>query len=48
MTRFIRAEGIRACLEAELLTDVEQRLTLLSRDMDNRYQEVSGIAVASA
>ena len=26
---------IRACLEAELLTDVQQRLVLLSRDMDN-------------
>jgi hypothetical protein len=25
---------IRACLEAELLTDVQQRLALLSRDMD--------------
>ena len=26
---------IRACLEAELLTDVQQRLALLSRDMEN-------------
>ena len=25
---------IRACLEAEVLTDVQQRLVLLSRDMD--------------
>ena len=24
---------IRACLEAEILTDVQQRLALLSRDM---------------
>ena len=35
MTRFIYAKEIRACLEAELLTDVVQRLVLLSRDMDN-------------
>ena len=36
MTRFIYAlQEIRACLEAELLTDVQQRLVLLSRDMDN-------------
>ena len=35
MTRFIYAlREIRACLEAELLTDVQQRLALLSRDMD--------------
>ena len=35
MTRFIYAlKEIRACLEAELLTDVQQRLALLSRDMD--------------
>ena len=34
MTRFIYAlKEIRACLEAELLTDVQQRL--MSRDMDN-------------
>ena len=26
---------IRACLEAELLTDVQQRLVVLSRNMDN-------------
>ena len=32
MTRFIYAlKEIRACLEAELLTDVQQRLALLSR-----------------
>ena len=32
MTRFIHAlKEIRACLEAELLTDVQQRLALLSR-----------------
>ena len=37
MTRFIYAlKEIRACLEAELLTDVHQRLVLLSRDMDNQ------------
>ena len=37
MTRFIYAlREIRACLEAELLTDVQQRLVLLSRDMDNK------------
>ena len=36
MTRFIYAlKEIRACLEAELLTDIQQRLVLLSRDMDN-------------
>ena len=36
MTRFIYAlKEIRACLEAELLTDVQQRLVLLSRDMEN-------------
>jgi len=36
MTRFIYVlKEIRACLEAELLTDVQQRLVLLSRDMDN-------------
>jgi hypothetical protein len=35
MTRFIYAlKEIRACLEAEMLTDVQQRLVLLSRDMD--------------
>jgi len=37
MTRFIYAlKEIRACLEAELLTDVQRRLTLLSREMDNQ------------
>ena len=37
MTRFIYAlKEIRACLETELLTDVQQRLALLSRDMDSR------------
>jgi len=36
MTRFIYAlKEIRACLEAELLTDVQRRLASLSRDMDN-------------
>jgi hypothetical protein len=36
MTRFIYAlKEIRACLEAEMLSDVQQRLVLLSRDMDN-------------
>src|SRR5207342_3362719 len=37
MTRFIYAlKEIRACLEGELLTDVQQRLALLSRDMGNQ------------
>jgi hypothetical protein len=36
MTRFIYAlKEIRACLEAEVLTDVQRRLVLLSREMDN-------------
>jgi hypothetical protein len=36
LTRLIFVlKEIRACLEAELLTDVQQRLALLSRDMDN-------------
>ena len=36
MTRFIYAlKEIRACLEAEILTDVQQRLVVLSRNMDN-------------
>src|SRR6476469_9882335 len=36
MTRFIYAlKEIRACLEAETLIDIQQRLALLSRDMDN-------------
>ena len=35
MTRFIYAlKEIRACLEAEILTDVQQRLALLSRDVE--------------
>jgi len=37
LTRFIYAlKEIRACLEAETLTDIQQRLALLSRDMDNK------------
>ncbi len=37
MTRFIYVlKEIRACLEAEILTDVQHRLVLLSRDMDNK------------
>ena len=36
MTRFIYAlKEIRACLEAEILIDVQQRLVVLSRNMDN-------------
>ena len=36
MTRFIYAlKEIRACLEAEILTDIQQRLALLSRETDN-------------
>ena len=36
ITRFVYVlREIRACLEAELLVDVQQRLALLSRDMDN-------------
>jgi hypothetical protein len=36
LTRLVYTlKEIRACLEAELLTDVQQRLVLLSRDMDN-------------
>ena len=36
MTRLSYAlKEIRACLEAELLTDVQQRLVLLSQEMDN-------------
>ena len=35
MTRLIYTlKEIRACLEAEILTDVQQRLAFLSRDMD--------------
>ena len=38
MTRFIYAlKEIRACLEAEILTDVQQRLALLSRETDNHH-----------
>src|SRR5215475_13777452 len=37
MTRFIYAlKEIRACLEAEILTDVQHRLVVLSREMDNQ------------
>jgi hypothetical protein len=36
MTRFIYAlKEIRACIEAEMLINVQQRLALLTRDMDN-------------
>ena len=36
MTRFIYAlKEIRACLEAEMLTDVQHRLAMLTRNMDN-------------
>jgi hypothetical protein len=36
MTRYIYAlKEIRACLEAEALTDVQQRLALLTRNMEN-------------
>jgi hypothetical protein len=36
MTRFVYAlKEIRACIEAEMLTDVQQRLALLTREMDN-------------
>jgi hypothetical protein len=35
MTRFTYVlKELRACIEAEMLTDVQQRLALLSRDMD--------------
>ena len=35
LTRLIYTlKEIRACLEAEILTDVQQRLAFLSRDMD--------------
>src|SRR5215813_5024091 len=38
MTRFIYAlKEIRACLEAEVLMDVQQRLVVLSRNMDNHH-----------
>jgi hypothetical protein len=37
MTRLIFAlKEIRCCLEAELLTDVQQRLVMLSRDVENQ------------
>src|SRR5678815_262880 len=43
MTRFIYAlKEIRACLEAEILTDVQQRLALLSRGTGNQ----NGLGVA--
>ena len=36
MTRFVYAlKEIRACLEAEMLTDIQQRLALLTRDLEN-------------
>ena len=38
MTRFVYTlKEIRACLEAKILTDVQHRLALLSRDMDNNH-----------
>ena len=37
LTRLIYTlKEIRACLEAEILTDVQQRLALLSRGLDNQ------------
>ena len=48
MTRFIYAlKEIRACLEAELLTDVQQRLALLSRDMDNHKWSTHPLSAGS-
>lgn len=36
MTRLVYTlKEIRCCLEAEILTDVQQRLVVLSRNMDN-------------
>jgi hypothetical protein len=36
MTRFTYVlKELRACIEAETLTDVQERLAVLSRDMDN-------------
>ncbi|TYL72066.1 hypothetical protein [Bradyrhizobium cytisi] len=36
MTRFVYVlKEVRACLEAEMLTDVQQRLDVLSRAMEN-------------
>ena len=38
MARFIYAlKETRSCLEAEVLYDVQQRLALLSREMDNNH-----------
>lgn len=50
MTRFIYAlKEIRACLEAEVLTDVQQRLAVLSRDMEwaprSRRGQAAGLTV---
>ena len=45
MTRFIYAlKEIRACLEAEMLTDIQQRLVLLSRDWRIRMVTASFIS----
>jgi hypothetical protein len=36
MTRFVYVlKEVRACLEAEILIDVQQRLAMLTRDMEN-------------
>jgi hypothetical protein len=36
LTRLVYVlKEIRACLESEILIDIQQRLALLSRDMDN-------------
>ena len=41
MTRFIYAlKEIRSCLEAELLTDVQQRLAVLSREDNHNGQRI--------
>jgi hypothetical protein len=38
MTKFVFVlKEIRACVEAELLTDVQNRLAVLSKDMDNHH-----------
>ena len=38
MARLIYAlREIRSCIEAEILTDVQQRLAVLSQDMDNNH-----------
>jgi hypothetical protein len=43
MTRFIYAlKEIRACLEAEILTDLQQRLARLPREMDNTRLSSAG------